>query len=57
MSGLILNLQLFLVSVVIGLTVQGKQDIFRDQRPFGGLIFSPSDVWQDWIRLRNSENN
>lgn len=30
MSGLILNLQLFSASVVTGITIQGKQDVFRD---------------------------
>lgn len=54
MSGLIPNLQLLMVSVVIGRTAQDKQDIFR---PFLGLLFLPSDVWQDLIKLRNFEKN
>lgn len=53
MSGLIPNLQVT-VSVVMGITVQDKQDIFT---PFVGLLFLPSDVWQDFIKLRNFEKN
>lgn len=54
MSGLIPNLQLFMVSVVICIIVQDKQDVFR---PFVGLLFLPRDVWQDLIKLRDFKKN
>lgn len=48
-SGLTLNLQLFLGSVVTGVTIQGKPDVFRGCRPFVGLS---GRIWSDWGNLR-----